>query len=213
MSANRVADDASDPVTGLPEWQALQAHAQAQAPIHLRELFAADPERGTRLAVEAAGLYVDYSKQRVTNETLDLLLALAARRRVLDRAAAMFRGDVVNVTENRAALHVALRAPADAVIRVAGRNVVPDVHDVLQRMATFSADVRSGRWKGFTGKPIRNIVNVGIGGSDLGPVMAYEALRHYSQRDLAFRFVSNVDGTDFTEAVRGLAPDETLFVI
>jgi len=213
MSADRVADDASDPVTALPEWQALQAHAQAQAPIHLRELFAADPERGTRLAVEAAGLYVDYSKQRVTNETLDLLLALAARRRVVDRAAAMFRGDVVNFTENRAALHVALRAPADAVIRVAGRNVVPDVHAVLQRMATFSADVRSGRWKGFTGKPIRNIVNVGIGGSDLGPVMAYEALRHYSQRDIAFRFVSNVDGTDFTEAVRGLAPEETLFVI
>jgi glucose-6-phosphate isomerase len=213
MSASRASGDQSDPLTTLPEWQALQAHAQALAPTHLRGLFAADPERGTRLAVEGAGLYVDYSKQRVTGQTLDLLLALAQRRLVLDRAAAMFRGEPVNFTESRAALHVALRAPADAVIRVAGHDVVPDVHAVLRRMAAFSTDVRSGRWKGFTGKPIRNIVNVGIGGSDLGPVMAYEALRHYSQRDLTFRFVSNVDGTDFSEAVRDLAPEETLFVI
>jgi len=213
MSATHASGEASAPLTSLPEWHALQKHAQALAPVHLRDLFAADPDRVTQLAMDASGLYVDYSKQRVTRQTLDLLLALAQRRHVLDRAAAMFRGDAVNFTENRAALHVALRAPADAVIRVAGHDVVPDVHDVLRRMATFCNDVRSGRWKGFTGKPIRNVVNVGIGGSDLGPVMAYEALRHYSQRDLTFRFVSNVDGTDFAEAVRDLAPEETLFVI
>jgi len=213
MSATHASGEASAPLTSLPEWHALQKHAQALAPVHLRDLFAADPDRVTQLAMDASGLYADYSKQRVTRQTLDLLLALAQRRHVLDRAAAMFRGDSVNFTENRAALHVALRAPADAVIRVAGHDVVPDVHDVLRRMATFCNDVRSGRWKGFTGKPIRNVVNVGIGGSDLGPVMAYEALRHYSQRDLTFRFVSNVDGTDFAEAVRDLAPEETLFVI
>jgi glucose-6-phosphate isomerase len=204
---------AREPVTALPEWRALAAHAAHVAPRHLREIFRADPGRGTRLVAEAAGLYVDYSKNRVTDETLALLLALAHRCGVVNRAAAMFRGDVVNVTEDRPALHVALRAAPDAVITVDGHNVVPDVHAVLNRMAIFCDAVRSGSWTGFTGKPIRNIVNVGIGGSDLGPVMAYEALRHYSARDLTFRFISNVDGTDFTETVHDLAADQTLFVV
>ena len=213
MSVVDGSDDAGCTLTILAEWRALQAHATTVGTTHLRDLFAADAARGTTLVAEAAGLYVDYSKQRITSETIDLLLALAQRRRVRERAAAMFRGEPINTTENRAALHVALRAPADAVIRVDGQDVVRDVHAVLQRMASFSADVRSGRFTGYTGKPIRNVVNVGIGGSDLGPVMAYEALRHFSDRALSFRFVSNVDGTDFTEAVRDFAPDETLFVI
>jgi glucose-6-phosphate isomerase len=212
-SQARSARSAPQPLTALAEWRALVAHAEAIAPVHLRELFRADASRGTRLAAEGAGLYLDYSKNRITDETIGLLLALAGRRGVRERTAAMVRGDVVNVTENRAALHVALRAPRDAVIEVAGHNVVPDVHAVLDRMATFSAAVRGGRWTGFTGKAIRNVVNIGIGGSDLGPVMAYEALRHYSARGLTFRFVSNVDGADFTEAVRDLAADETLFVV
>ena len=205
--------DAAPALTTLPEWRALQAHAATVGTTHLRDHFATDATRGTTFTAEAAGLYIDFSKQRINAETIGLLLALAQRRRVRERAAAMFRGDAVNTTEHRAALHVALRAPADAVIRVDGHDVVPDVHAVLQRMAAFSAQVRSGRFVGYTGKPIRNVVNVGIGGSDLGPVMAHEALRHYSDRALSFRFVSNVDGTDFTEAVRDFAPDETLFVI
>ena len=213
MSAGERTDSTGQPLTALAEWRALVAHAAAIAPTHLREIFRADPDRGVRLTAEGAGLYIDYSKNRITDETIALLLALADRRGVRDRAAAMFRGDVVNVTEHRAALHVALRAAPGAVINVDGRNVVPDVHAVLDRMAAFCAAVRSGRWTGFTGKPIRAIVNIGIGGSDLGPVMAYEALRHYSARELAFRFVSNVDGTDFSEAVRDLAADETLFVV
>jgi len=213
MTSDTRQSSARQPVTALAEWRALAAHAASLAPLHLREMFRADPGRGTRLVAEGAGLYVDYSKNRITDETLALLLALADRCGVANRAAAMFRGDVVNVTENRAALHVALRAAPDAVISVGGHNVVPDVHAVLDRMAIFCDEVRSGRWTGFTGKPIRNIVNIGIGGSDLGPVMAYEALRHYSARDLTFRFVSNVDGADFTEAVRDLAADQTLFVV
>ena len=206
-------EPARQPLTALAEWRALAAHAASIAPLHLRELFRADPGRGARMVAEGAGLYVDYSKNRITDETLALLLPLAERCCVAERTAAMFRGDVVNVTENRAALHVALRAARDAVISVDGHNVVPDVHRVLDRMATFCDAVRSGRWTGFTGKPIRYVVNIGIGGSDLGPVMAYEALRHYSARDITFRFVSNVDGTDFTEAVRDLPADRTLFVV
>jgi len=180
---------------------------------HLRELFAADPSRGERLVLEASGLYLDYSKNRIDDETVDLLLRLAEACSITERIDAMFRGEPINTTEHRAVLHVALRAPADARMLVEGRNIVPEVHAVLDRMAAFSARVRSGQWTGHGGKRIRNVVNVGIGGSDLGPVMAYEALRHYSQRDMTFRFVSNVDGTDFSEAVRDLEPAETLFVI
>ena len=180
---------------------------------HLRELFAADPSRGERLAAEAAGLYLDYSKNRISDETLRLLLALAEACSIRERIDAMFRGDKINATEQRAVLHVALRAPPSERILVDGRNVVPDVHAVLDRMAAFSARVRSGEWTGHSGRRIRNVVNIGIGGSDLGPAMAYEALRHYSQRDITFRFVSNVDGTDFSEAVRDLEPAETLFII
>jgi len=180
---------------------------------HLRELFAADPSRGERLVLEASGLYLDYSKNRIDDETVDLLLRLAEACSITERIDAMFRGEPINTTEHRAVLHVALRAPADARMLVEGRNIVPEVHAVLDRMAAFSARVRSGQWTGHGGKRIRNVVNIGIGGSDLGPVMAYEALRHYSQRDMTFRFVSNVDGTDFSEAVRDLEPAETLFVI
>jgi glucose-6-phosphate isomerase len=181
--------------------------------LHLRELFKTDPGRGTRLTAEAEGIFLDYSKNRVTDETLKLLLALAEQSGLKQRIEAMFTGQKINITENRAVLHVALRAPRGESILVDGEDVVPPVHAVLDKMAAFADRIRSGEWKGHTGKRIRNIVNIGIGGSDLGPVMAYEALRHYSQRDLTFRFVSNVDGTDFAEAVRDLAPDETLFLV
>ncbi|MGB6133850.1 MAG: glucose-6-phosphate isomerase [Acidobacteriaceae bacterium] len=201
------------PLTQLPAWKALQAHYETMRGKHLRELFASDPGRGTRLTAEAAGIYFDYSKHRVTDETLKLLLELAEQSGLRERREAMFTGEKINVTEKRAVLHTALRAPKNAVIKVDGENVVPGVHEVLDRMADFSSRVRSGAWKGFTGKRIRNVINIGIGGSDLGPVMAYEALRHYSQRDMTFRFVSNVDGTDFAEATHDLDPEETLFII
>jgi glucose-6-phosphate isomerase len=194
-------------------WALLEKHYQKLKSVHLRQLFKDDPERGERLTVEAAGLYLDYSKNRITDETLQLLLQLAAESGLRERIDAMFRGDKINVSENRAVLHVALRAPRGAVILHDGRNVVPDVHAVLDRMADFSNRVRLGDWKGQTGKRIRNVINIGIGGSDLGPVMAYEALRHYSERAMTFRFVSNVDGTDFAEAVRDLDPAETLFIV
>jgi glucose-6-phosphate isomerase len=196
-----------------PEWRALAEHRGQIERVHLRELFAHDPARGERMALEAAGLYLDYSKNRITDETLRLLLALAEACSVRERIAAMFRGDKINSMEQRAVLHVALRAPPGERIVVDGRNVVPDVHAVLDRMAAFSGRVRSGEWTGYTGRRLRNVVNIGIGGSDLGPVMAYEAMRHYSQRDMTFRFVSNVDGTDFCEATRDLDPGETLFII
>jgi len=199
--------------TQLPSWKALQAHYQQVRNLHLRELFSQDPSRGERLCAEGAGIYLDYSKNRVTDETLRLLLQLAVEAGLRERMDAMFRGDKINVTEDRAVLHVALRAPENARIVVDGENVVPAVHEVLHKMAHFAAQIRGGDWKGYTGKPIRNIVNVGIGGSDLGPVMAYEALRAYSRRDMTFRFVSNVDGTDFVEATLDLDPAETLFVI
>jgi glucose-6-phosphate isomerase len=194
-------------------WRALELHAEEMRGAHLRDLFAADATRGERLSVEAEGLYLDYSKNRITDETLKLLLALAQERGVAERRDAMFAGEKINVTENRAVLHVALRAPKDERIEVDGEDVVPMVHEVLDRMSDFAHRIRSGEWKGQTGKPIRNVVNIGIGGSDLGPVMAYEALRYYSQRDLTFRFVSNVDGTDIAEATRDLDPEETLFVV
>jgi glucose-6-phosphate isomerase len=200
-------------LTERPQWRALTEHRGQIERRHLRELFAADPSRGERLVAEAAGLYLDYSKNRITDETLRLLLALAEACSMRERIDAMFRGDKINATEERAVLHIALRAPPSERILVDGRNVVPDVHAVLERMADFSARVRSGEWIGHTGRRIRNVINIGIGGSDLGPVMAYEALRHYSQRDMTFRFVSNVDGTDFSEGVRDLEPDETLFII
>jgi glucose-6-phosphate isomerase len=200
-------------LTRLPPWQALQRHADAIGHKHLRELFAADPHRGERLVAEEVGLYLDYSKQRVDADTLHLLRELAAACRLPQRIAAMFRGERINTTENRAVLHVALRAPADEKILVDGHDVVADVHDVLDRMAAFSERVRSGAWLGHGGRRIRNVVSIGIGGSDLGPVMAYEALRDYSRRDMTFRFVSNVDGTDFAEAVRDLDAAETLFIV
>jgi glucose-6-phosphate isomerase len=199
--------------TDLPVWSALQAHAESIQKLHLRKLFADDPSRGQRLAVEAVGIYLDYSKNRITDDTLKLLLQLAEQSGLRSRIDAMFRGDKINVTENRAVLHVALRAPQGHAIVVDGQDVVPQVHAVLDKMADFCNRVRSGSWKGHTGKPIRNVINIGIGGSDLGPVMAYEALRHYSRRDMTFRFVSNVDGTDFAEATRDLNPEETLFII
>jgi glucose-6-phosphate isomerase len=200
-------------VPGTPAWKALAAHHREIAGRHLRQLFAEDPGRGERLTLEAAGIYLDYSKHRVTDETLRLLVALAEESGLRDRIDAMFRGDEINVTERRAVLHVALRAPRGASIVVDGENVVPRVHAVLDRMAAFSDRVRGGDWKGHTGKRIRNVVNVGIGGSDLGPVMAHQALRHYADRRLTFRFVSNVDGTDFAEATWDLDPAETLFVV
>jgi glucose-6-phosphate isomerase len=200
-------------LTDLPEWRALAAHANAMQSVHLRSLFASDDARGTRLVADAAGLYVDYSKHRVTDETLRLLIALAKARDVAGHVDAMMRGDRINVTENRPVLHVALRAPRSETILVDGHNVVADVHEVLDRMAVFAERVRSGAWTGFTGKRIRSVVNIGIGGSDLGPAMAYEALRFYTQRDLAVRFVSNVDGADFAEKTRDLDPAETLFIV
>jgi glucose-6-phosphate isomerase len=200
-------------LTQLPAWRALSAHFEHVKNVHLRELFAADPRRGERLAAEAVGLYLDYSKHRVTDETLRLLVRLAAARGLRARIDAMYSGEKINTTEDRAVLHSALRAPRDARILVDGHDVVPDVHAVLDRMAAFAERVRSGRWTGHTGKTIRNVVNIGIGGSDLGPVMAYEALRHYSPRNLTFRFVSNVDATDFVESTRDLDPAETLFIV
>ena len=200
-------------LTALPAWKALEAHHRQVAGLHLRQLFADDPSRGERMAAEAAGIYLDYSKNRVTDETLALLLRLADERGLRGRIDAMFRGETINITEDRAVLHVALRAPQGASIVLDGRNVVPDVHAVLDRMADFANRVRDGAWKGHTGKRIRNVVNIGIGGSDLGPVMAYEALKAYSDRTMSFRFISNVDGTDFAEAVRDLDPAETLFVV
>ncbi len=194
-------------------WKALRDHHAKIRDVHLRQLFADDPRRGERLTVEGVGLYLDYSKHRVTDETLRLLVHLAEQAGLRERIDAMFRGEKINVTENRAVLHVALRAPRDQPILVDGKDVVPEVHAVLDRMAEFATRVRDGRWKGHTGKRIRNVVNIGIGGSDLGPVMAYEALRHYSARDMTFRFVSNVDGTDFVEATRDLDPGETLFIV
>ncbi|HTP07862.1 MAG TPA: glucose-6-phosphate isomerase [Anaerolineae bacterium] len=201
------------PLTELPAWKALLAHYQSLREAHLRDLFAQDPQRGERLAMDEVGLYFDYSKQRITAETMQLLIDLANQCDLRQKIEAMFRGDKINLTEDRAVLHTALRAPREAVINVAGQNVVPEVHAVLDKMSAFAERVRRGGWIGHTGKRIRNVVNVGIGGSDLGPVMAYEALRHYSQRDLTFRFVSNVDGTDFAEVVIDLDPAETLFII
>jgi glucose-6-phosphate isomerase len=194
-------------------WQALEAHARKTGGAHLRRLFAGDPGRGERFAAEAAGLYLDYSKNRVDDETLRLLMRLAEERGLRSRIEAMFRGEKINATEQRAVLHTALRAPKGERIMVDGVDVVPEVHAVLERMAAFSEQVRSGAWLGHTGKRIRNVVNIGIGGSDLGPVMAYEALRHYSRREMNFRFVSNVDATDFAEAVRDLDAAETLFIV
>jgi glucose-6-phosphate isomerase len=197
----------------LPAWKALEAHQRKLRDVHLRTLFAEDPARGERLAVEAVGLVLDYSKNRITDETLRLLLGLAEESGLRGRIDAMFRGERINVTEQRAVLHVALRAPRSASLVLDGRNVVPEVHAVLDRMAEFAGRVRSGAWRGHTGERIRNVVNIGIGGSDLGPVMAYEALKHYSERSMTFRFVSNVDGTDFVEATRDLDPGQTLFIV
>ena len=194
-------------------WKDLEAHFKKVREYHLRHLFAEDAKRGTRMTVEAAGLYLDYSKNRITGETLKLLLRLAEESGLRERIEAMFRGDKINLTEKRAVLHTALRAPRDASIVVDGENVVPKVHAVLDRMAVFANRVRNGEWTGHTGKRIRNVINIGIGGSDLGPVMAYEALKYYSDRAMTFRFVSNVDGTDFAEAVVDLDPSETLFIV
>ena len=202
----------TQPVTERHSWKALVTHHQNVRELHLRQLFVDDPTRGERMSAQAVGLYLDYSKNRVTDETLKLLVQLADQSGLRERIDAMFRGDTINVTENRAVLHVALRAPKGASIVVHGENVVPQVHAVLDKMADFSNRVRSGAWKGYTGKRIRNVINVGIGGSDLGPVMAYEALKHYSERAMMFRFVSNVDSTDFAEAVWDLDPAETVFI-
>jgi glucose-6-phosphate isomerase len=201
------------PVTERPIWTALERHCQEIRKLHLRDLFAGDPKRGERLTAEAVGIYLDYSKNRITNETVELLGQLAEESGVRERIDAMFRGEKINITENRAVLHVALRAPRGASIVVDGQNVVPQVHAVLDKMSDFCNRVRTGAWKGQTGQSIRNVVNIGIGGSDLGPVMAYEALRYYSVRNMTFRFVSNVDSTDLAEAVRDLDPAETLFIV
>jgi len=201
------------PLTARPAWRALGAHYEKVRDLHLRALFKQDVKRGERLTAEAVGLYLDYSKNRVTDETLDLLLRLAEESGLRARIDAMFGGEKINVTEKRAVLHTALRAPRDASILVDGENVVPQVHAVLDKMSAFADRIRSGAWKGHTGKPIRNVVNIGIGGSDLGPVMAYEALRFYSDRGMTFRFVSNVDSTDLVEATRDLDPAQTLFIV
>jgi len=201
------------PLRQRPAWKALESHYKQVSDLHLRQLFADDPQRGERLKLEAVGIYLDYSKNRVTDETLRLLVQLADESGLRQRIDAMFHGEKINVTERRAVLHVALRAPRGATINVDGQNVVPEVHAVLDKMANFSDRVRSGGWLGATGKKIKNVINVGIGGSDLGPVMAYEALKHYSRRDMTFRFVSNIDGSDMAEALVGLDPAETLFVI
>jgi glucose-6-phosphate isomerase len=203
----------TEPLTKRQAWKALSSHYEDIRNLHMRDLFANDPARGERMTAEAAGLFLDYSKNRITDETMSLLLALADESGLRSRIDAMFRGDKINITENRAVLHVALRAPEEASIVVDGENVVPRVHAVLARMADFSNRVRNGQWTGHTGKRIRNVINIGIGGSDLGPVMAFEALKHYSDRAMTFRFVSNVDGTDFAEAVGDLDPSETLFIV
>ena len=200
-------------LTARPAWKALQSHYEKIGRLHLRTLFANDPKRGERMTAEAVGIFLDFSKNRITDETVKLLLQLAEESALRERIDAMFRGEKINVTENRAVLHVALRAPKGASIAVDGENVVPQVHAVLDKMTDFSNRVRSGAWKGHTGKRIRNVINVGIGGSDLGPVMTYEALKHYSDRSMTFRFVSNIDGTDLAEATRDLDPAETLFII
>jgi glucose-6-phosphate isomerase len=201
------------PVTDRSAWKALASHSESLRGMHLRNLFADDLRRGERLALDAVGIYLDYSKNRITDKTLRLLVQLAEQSGLRERIDAMFRGERINISENRAVLHVALRAPKSASIVVDGENVVPNVHAVLDKMSAFADRVGSGTWKGHTGKAIRNVINIGIGGSDLGPVMAYEALRHYSARDMTFRFVSNVDGTDFAEATRDLDPAETLFIV
>jgi glucose-6-phosphate isomerase len=213
MSTTKATESTPPSLTDRPAWQALKAEYQCVSKLHLRDLFAEDPQRGKRMVVEALGIYFDYSKNRITEETLSLLLQLAQEVGLRDRIDAMFRGEKINVTEKRAVLHIALRSPRDARILVDGENVVPQVHAVLDKMAEFTHRVRSGGWTGHTGQRIRNVVNIGIGGSDLGPVMAYEALRYYSDRHLTFRFVSNVDGTDLAEAVIDLNPAETLFII
>ena len=207
---------ASPPTAALgdrPAWAALDAHYRTIRDVHLRTLFASDPGRGEQMTAEGAGIYLDYSKHRATSDTMRLLVALARESGLRERIDAMFRGDAINVTERRAVLHVALRAPRGASIVVGGENVVPAVHDVLDRMARFADQVRSGQWVGHSGKRIRHVVNIGIGGSDLGPVMASHALRAYSLRALSFGFISNVDGTDFAEVTRGLDPAETLFIV
>src|SRR5215217_5825604 len=201
------------PLRSRPAWSALERHHAEIGDRHLRELFAEDPDRGERMVAEGAGLFLDYSKNRVTDETLSLLTQLAEESGVAERRDAMFRGEHINVSEDRAVLHVALRMPKERSLVVDGEDVVMQVHEVLDRMSAFSERIRSGDWRGHTGKPIRNVINIGIGGSDLGPVMAYEALRHYSRRELTFRFVSNVDGTDFAEKTRDLDPEETLFIV
>ena len=201
------------PLRQRPAWKALERHHAEIGPRHLRDLFADDPARGERMTLEGAGLFLDYSKNRVTDETVELLAELAAAVGMPERREAMFRGEHINATEDRAVLHVALRMPRERSLVVDGRDVVKDVHEVLDRMAAFADRVRSGEWVGHTGKPIRNVINIGIGGSDLGPVMAFEALRHYSRREMSFRFVSNVDATDFVEATRDLDPEETLFIV
>src|SRR5918992_5847575 len=201
------------PLTERQAWNALAAHHQSVRELHLRNLFADDPKRGERMTAEAVGLFLDYSKNRITDETVKLLIELAEESALQSRIDALFRGEKINITEKRAALHVALRAPEGASIVVDGEDVVPQVHTVLDKMADCSNRVRSGEWKGHTGKRIRNVINIGIGGSELGPVMAFEALKHYSDRAMTFRFVSNIDGTDFAEAVRDLDPSETLFIV
>jgi len=201
------------PLTTQKAWRGLQTHYKKAGALQLRDLFADDPKRGERMTAEAVGIFLDYSKNRITDETMKRLIKLAEESGLRSRIDAMFRGDKINITEHRAVLHVALRAPQGSSIVVDGEDVVPQVHAVLDKMADFSNRIRSGEWKGHTGKPIRNVINVGIGGSDLGPVMAYEALKHYSDRKMSFRFVSNVDGTDFAEAVQNLDPAETLFII
>lgn len=208
-----VAPSRTQSLTELPAWKALEEHYQTIRNLHLRQLFANDPQRGERLTAEAAGIYLDYSKNRITDETLRLLVQLAEECDLRKCTDAMFGGEKINATEQRAVLHTALRAPENTSTVVDGINVVPEVHAVLERTAAFADQVRSGWWQGYTGKRIRNIINIGIGGSDLGPVMAYEALRHYSLRDMRFRFISNVDGTDFNEATAGIDPEETLFII
>ena len=201
------------PLRTRPAWRALETHYQEVSGLHLRDLFAQDPERGERLVAEAAGLYLDFSKNRITEQTVGLLAALAEESGLVERREAMFKGERINVSEDRSVLHVALRMPRDRSLIVEGTDVVRDVHEVLDRMSAFCERVRSGDWRGHTGEPIRAVVNIGIGGSDLGPVMAYEALRHYSSREIDFRFVSNIDGTDFAEATRDLDPAQTLFIV
>jgi glucose-6-phosphate isomerase len=213
MATRVLTPESTQPLTARSAWKALEAHRKKVQNEHLRTLFARDPNRGMRFASEGAGIFLDYSKNRITDETLKLLFQLAEESGLGSQIIAMFRGEKINFTEKRSVLHVALRAPRNASIKVDGQNVVPQVYTVLDKMSDFCGRVRSGEWKGFTGKQIRNVVNIGIGGSDLGPVMAYEALRHYTERKLTFRFVSNIDGTDFAEAVRDLDPAETLFIV